>query len=1266
MKTVRRITCFVGKLKFRSGYKIHQNYLQTPTAVAGVRGSEAFLGSDGIENYITPIAGEFSYIGEFIEGYFDNPGVDAAAKSNVYKAIASAYEAYQTAEKSGSSIDQAKAELSGLEAIKAAAEELSNNPDPNVAAEARQVLVDVETKINELKQEIENMTGSSSGGGLKDPMAFIDPSGLDTGNNEPPVSTPSITVTVPTTIAYASTTEATPTTEAPDTTTMGTDPETIPDTANDDSSNTTNTTSPSNQETTTTTEPPANTNTSGDTLLTSDVTGDDFSGDTTLNANFEYDDHWADATLTGNLTGQDTLIVGDIDGTTTGVSPGFVKGVFRGVEGSLKGHVATVLVGTNGDVGYITGEQSGEVIDGAFSTTGDLTREIVQSGTNKAISDLTESNYPIPVLGMIPSGSIKQGSIDNLFTTSESTVRILDIGSGKKIGVWGASTSGGNYYENTIWSGKMYGQTGSAGDIYPGYINDDEIPILVDYYMMGDLSGNNNSSVISITGENIEYLDPFYKGKIDLRYYGIEDEGATTYPEYKSAGAGTWTATRLDFSGDWGNEGSDNLYFDDSGNLDTDGSMHGLIGFTSNGSGYDFFAMGSYTEPSGNLDRGLFNAVIHQGFDDSYFPTALDGYVGGIWRVAAADTFTGSVYVLRSSNNSAGILYGGIAGTYDTDIDMWKAAGSGITYQEIKSSWDPDMVSLITGTINGTLRDGSFFDSSGGLTGSIAGSNPSNDDPSQTAYLRNENGGEINQDWGVFRLFFGHSNRYTDKPSGITDWTATVSGTGDFVDSYGDQLSNVSWEVDVDGTWTDNGEVNGTISSANGIYRDECDEPAGYIRGDFYGVGNGDGEWIGQLVGRWGTGNAGFSEGTSLYRFTNGTLLRIGTDPADVVIAEEATDQFYFLARGDYAIDGADQVDYLQHTLVRTADKQNESPKMRGYLGTLWKEGVVDGAVNAVYVKTDGQAGILTGHIDGFFNNSQNRWNAPGFLGFVTLETGIDADSAGFVEQDISLTGSGGFSTGANLVATAGTGSSVSIEGETWGIWESLLGGDYSGTPGDSWHMDLKDEANDTHQWVSLAGELTNPGKLDAKAAGAWVNWGQAVTGIMGGKLKGTFDPADPTWQAVAAGGWLDTHRFLELSATAEGRKKLQQLNIPCIEIGRANLSGRNALMSVNMNDVTFFAYSNGASPKIWATDGVNGTYRSAPNPGHSVSLSGNGLNAAFKVNNWNNQTWGATVKGAGALNRNTGGTVNVQFNGAAAGTHQNGRFSGTGAGVTK
>ena len=151
LETVRRITCFVGKLKFKSGFKVHLNYLQTPTAVAGVRGSEAFIGHDGVKNFITQISGKFETIGEFVEGYFDNPGVEAASKSKVYNALDGAYEAYEKAEESGSETDQAKAELSGLEAVKAAAEELANNPDPKVAEEAQQVLADVETKIADVK-----------------------------------------------------------------------------------------------------------------------------------------------------------------------------------------------------------------------------------------------------------------------------------------------------------------------------------------------------------------------------------------------------------------------------------------------------------------------------------------------------------------------------------------------------------------------------------------------------------------------------------------------------------------------------------------------------------------------------------------------------------------------------------------------------------------------------------------------------------------------------------------------------------------------------------------------------------------------------------------------------------------------------------------------------------------------------------------------------------------------------------------------------------
>ena len=121
-----------------------------------------------------------------------------------------------------------------------------------------------------------------------------------------------------------------------------------------------------------------------------------------------------DASLTGEVNDINPLglIVGTIDGETTGVSPGSVKGVLRGVDGSFMGHVATVFVGENGDVGYITGNQSGDMSNGNLSALGTLTRTIVETGTNADIDDFADSNYRIPILGTIPFGNIDQTTIN--------------------------------------------------------------------------------------------------------------------------------------------------------------------------------------------------------------------------------------------------------------------------------------------------------------------------------------------------------------------------------------------------------------------------------------------------------------------------------------------------------------------------------------------------------------------------------------------------------------------------------------------------------------------------------------------------------------------------------------------------------------------------------------------------------------------------------------------------------------------------------------
>jgi hypothetical protein len=132
-QVVRRLTCFVGKLWFRSGGNIKNNYLQTPTAVAGLRGSEAAVGYDNATSYLEMVSGELAATyGTFVQGFFENPGVDAATKNQAYQAL----------EQAAASGDTGAAEA----AIVAAAMALVNNPDPVVSNEAQDV--------------VENLTGS--------------------------------------------------------------------------------------------------------------------------------------------------------------------------------------------------------------------------------------------------------------------------------------------------------------------------------------------------------------------------------------------------------------------------------------------------------------------------------------------------------------------------------------------------------------------------------------------------------------------------------------------------------------------------------------------------------------------------------------------------------------------------------------------------------------------------------------------------------------------------------------------------------------------------------------------------------------------------------------------------------------------------------------------------------------------------------------------------------------------------------------------------
>jgi hypothetical protein len=241
-----------------------------------------------------------------------------------------------------------------------------------------------------------------------------------------------------------------------------------------------------------------------------------------------------------------------------------------------------------------------------------------------------------------------------------------------------------------------------------------------------------------------------------------------------------------------------------------------------------------------------------------------------------------------------------------------------------------------------------------------------------------------------------------------------------------------------------------------------------------------------------------------------------------------------------------------------------------------------------------------------------------------------------------------------------------------WGVWWGVGSGDHLAALPEDWHSwTVSDPADDSFMLnTEINGHLLPERGLVGDVLGHYADFEEAATGIVVGELRGTFDPTALGWEAVQTGVFLQTSKFLAMSRTQTGRQKLEKLDIPSIEVGRANLSGNNGNLLVNMDNVTYFAYANGAPPKIWATEDVHGAFVNLPNSSDMVLLSGSGLSAKFTVKKWHSGHWMAkihngqgTYAGPGSMNGRF-----INFYGGAAGKYKfsNKIFWGTGSGVTK
>ena len=331
----------------------------------------------------------------------------------------------------------------------------------------------------------------------------------------------------------------------------------------------------------------------------------------------------------------------------------------------------------------------------------------------------------------------------------------------------------------------------------------------------------------------------------------------------------------------------------------------------------------------------------------------------------------------------------------------------------------------------------------------------------------------------------------------------------------------------------------------------------------------------------------------------------------------------------------------------------------RGFIGGREIGKVGNAKVTGLYIDPSGNIGILDGDFSG--NIIGSNFSMTGTMSPVQM--GSDAISpVNFYDNittgSFSITGAGESS-----ITASGTYNSMHINGHNdWGVSQMVLGGTYSAPPGDSWAFALSGSSGAGQTFDSdITGTLWSLNRISASASGYWVDARTAApsTGIYIGETIGTFNPADLTWQAITTGTWLETNRFLQMAADPAGRTKLQQLNIPAFEVGRTNLTGSLVAgsgesldyVSVLMNNVAFFAPSNGQKPGVWATNVVTGQYDfshgiitpgTITNADNVIAISnGNGISADFQFKQWNttNNTWSAGIQnGTGTL---SGGSYN-------------------------
>lgn len=215
---VRRITCQVGNLWFKSGASARKNYLQSPTAVCGLRGSATEWGYNNVMTYMNQTAGGSDLLGpvqKVTEAFFKGLQENAqqfAGQNPVYNKVNDAYNKSEQARRTGTPLDQAGAKVALLDAVKASIETILKNP--NLPDSAKDALNNALNRVNQDLTNAQNQlsTLSSQTTTTVGPTTTTETTATTTVTTQAPTTT---TVSIPTTTTTTSATTTTTSTPSP-------------------------------------------------------------------------------------------------------------------------------------------------------------------------------------------------------------------------------------------------------------------------------------------------------------------------------------------------------------------------------------------------------------------------------------------------------------------------------------------------------------------------------------------------------------------------------------------------------------------------------------------------------------------------------------------------------------------------------------------------------------------------------------------------------------------------------------------------------------------------------------------------------------------------------------------------------------------------------------------------------------------------------------------------------------------------------------------